>query len=92
MADRLIERTNKAGASLKPRVRYISQEIIRTKWIVLLESTQVMIQELLRSIELPVLAQHNAEPEKIDAQTVISSLKQTFGHPDSFDKNKLTNI
>ena len=62
---------------MRLQIKYISQDMIRSKWTTLDEDAQTRIEEILRSVELPVLARYTSEQKKIDAQDTVTSLTQT---------------
>ena len=64
--------------TLKPRVKHISHNTIKTKWTVLDEHTQVKVAAVFRSIELPVLARHASEQKKVEAQAILASVTRTW--------------
>ena len=64
--------------TLKPRVKHISHNTIKTKWKVLEEHTQVKVAAIFRSIELPVLARHASEQKKVEAQAILASVTRTW--------------
>lgn len=68
---------SKSAGSLEPRVKHVSKDIIRSKWMVLDGDVQVKVDELLRSIELPVLARYSSEQRKIEAQVALRSITRT---------------
>ena len=68
---------SKGAGSLKSRVEHISQDIIRSKWTVLDGDAQAKVEELLRSVELPVLAKYSSEQRKIEAQVALRSITET---------------
>ena len=67
----------KAANSFISRVKHVSQEVIRSKWAVLGEDTRAQVEELLRSVELPVLAHYSSEQGKIEAQLALRSITET---------------
>ena len=64
----------KSSESLRSRVKHVSQDIIHSKWTILGGDAQAKIEELLRSIELPVLAIYSSEQRKIEAQVALRSI------------------
>lgn len=69
---------SKGTGFLKPRVKHVSQDIIRSKWTILDGDAQAEIEELLRSVELPVLANYSSEQGKIRAQAALRSITGTL--------------
>ncbi|KAL9074265.1 MAG: hypothetical protein Q9161_002459 [Pseudevernia consocians] len=74
----MIGSVSKGAASLKSRVKHVSQDIIRSRWTVLGGDAQSKVEELLRSIELPVLSTYSSEQRKIEAQVVLRSITGTL--------------
>ena len=68
---------SKSVGSLEARVQHVSQDIIHSKWTVLDGDVQVKVDELLRSIALPVLARYSSEQRKIEAQVALRSITKT---------------
>ena len=60
-------------ASIEPQILHISQDVIRSTWKTLPDSTEQKVQELLRSVERPVIARHVGERAQIEAQVAIRS-------------------
>lgn len=77
ISKQLTGQRSKGAGSLKPRVKHVSQDIIRSKWTILDGDAQLKVDELLRSIELPVLARYSLEQRKIEAQTAVRSITRT---------------
>lgn len=65
---------------LEPQERYILQETIRSKWQVLSEPAQASIMQLFKSIEMPVLAIHQDERRRVEAQMALGSVIRTLGN------------
>ncbi len=63
----------KAFALLEPQFLHISQDVIRSTWKTLPNSTEQKVQELLRSVERPVIARHVGERAQIEAQAALRS-------------------
>ena len=63
----------KAFASIEPQLVHVSQNVIRSTWKTLPNPTEQKVQELLRSIESPVIARHVDERAQIEAQVAIRS-------------------
>ena len=63
----------KAFASIEPQLLHISQDVIRSTWKTLPNSTEQKVQELLRSVERPVIARHVGQRAQIEAQVAIRS-------------------
>ena len=61
---------------LKLRVKHISQNIIHSNWVVLDRDAQGKVEELLRSVELPVLANYPSEPRKVEAQVALRAITE----------------
>ncbi len=61
---------------MEPRIKYVSQDIICSKWATLDEDTQAKVETILHSAELPVLARHTSE-KKVEAQRALGSLTRT---------------
>ena len=55
-------------------MKHISQDIIRSKWTVLDADAQAKVEELLRSMELPILANYSSEQRKLEAQIALRSI------------------
>ena len=51
-----------------------SQNIMRSKWTTLNRDAQMKVEELLHSIELPVLATYSLEQRQVEAQLTLRSL------------------
>ncbi|KAL2041000.1 hypothetical protein N7G274_006458 [Stereocaulon virgatum] len=64
--------------TLKPRVKHISQNTIRTRWTVLDEDAQAKVAAIFHAIELPVLARHASEQKKVEAQAILASVTRTL--------------
>lgn len=62
---------------MEPRIKYVSQDIICSKWATLDEDTQAKVETILHSAELPVLARHTSEKKKVEAQRALGSLTRT---------------
>ena len=56
---------------------HVSQDIIRSKWTILNGDAQAKVEELLRSIDLPVLASYSLEQRKVEAQVALRSITGT---------------
>lgn len=63
---------------MKPKTKYISQAVVRSKWVILPEAAQLKAGEILHSIELPVLAKYTSDQKKIEAQRIVQSLIQMW--------------
>ena len=70
-------RPHKVYALLSPQIKYISQDVVQSKWKALPKSTEDNVKELFRSIERPVLASYVGKSRKIDAQQAIASIAGT---------------
>ena len=70
------QRDSKRFAMLKPRVRRIAEHTIKSKWTTLPSSAQDRVQELFRSVELPVLTRHRDERKRIEAQNALAAVKK----------------
>ena len=68
---------SKGTGSLKSRVKHVSQDIIRSKWTVLDGDAQAKVEELFRSIELPVLANYSSKQRKIKAHIALGAITGT---------------
>lgn len=55
-------------------MKHVSQDIIRSKWTVLDADAQAKVEELLRSTELPILANYSSEQRKLEAQVALRSI------------------
>ncbi|MCJ1408061.1 hypothetical protein MMC19_002134 [Ptychographa xylographoides] len=73
------EEPQQKRATLKPRVRYIHQDIIKTKWQVLPEQVQDRIQELFTVVQRPVIARVRDDRQRIEVQAALSSITRTLG-------------
>ncbi|MCJ1317621.1 hypothetical protein MMC15_002946 [Xylographa vitiligo] len=69
------------AAQLKPGLRYISQEIIKTKWEVLPEHMQQRVRELFVAAERPVMIRHPEDKKRIEAQAALSTVTRTLAEP-----------
>ncbi|KAL9138058.1 MAG: hypothetical protein Q9175_000711 [Cornicularia normoerica] len=69
---------SKGTGSLKSRVKHVSQDIIRSKWTVLDGDAQAKVEELFRSIELPVLANYSSKQRKIEAHVALGAITGTL--------------
>lgn len=74
----MIDRVSKRQRNLMPRIKHVSRDTILSRWTILDEDTQAKVQDVLRSVEMPVLARHISEQKKIKAQGAIGSLTQTY--------------
>lgn len=63
----------KAFALLEPQLLHISQDVIRSTWKTLPNSTEQKVQELLQSVERPVIARHVGERAQAEAQATLQS-------------------
>ncbi|MCJ1397831.1 hypothetical protein MMC11_001027 [Xylographa trunciseda] len=63
---------------LKPRFRYINQDVIKTKWEVLPENMQHRVRELFMAVERPILARQPGENMTIEAQAALSTVTKTL--------------
>ncbi|MCJ1259402.1 hypothetical protein MMC24_007239 [Lignoscripta atroalba] len=66
-------------AALRPRLRHVQQDVIKTKWEVLPESVQERVREVFKSVERPVIYKHREERRKIEAQVAVGSIVRTLG-------------
>ena len=71
--------TPRKFAALKPRFRYINQDVIKTKWEVLPEHVQRRVQEILVAGERPVIARLPEETKRIEAQAALGAITKTLG-------------
>lgn len=69
---------SKKFAALKPRLRYIPQDVIKNKWEVLPEHIQGRVRELFVAVGRPVITQYRDERRRIGAQAALSSIKRTL--------------
>ena len=65
---------------LEPQERYILQETVRSKWQLLSEPAQASIMQLFKSTEMPVLAIHEDERRRVEAQVALGSVIRTLGN------------
>ena len=65
-------------AVLKPRVKYIPQEIVRSKWKVIPEVVQDRVKEIFRSLERPVIMSHRDDGRRIEAQVAVGLITRTY--------------
>ncbi len=68
-----------AFALLEPQLLHISQDVIRSMWKTLPNSTEQKVQRLLRSIERPVIARHVGDRVQIEAQAALRSTIRSLG-------------
>lgn len=69
---------SKIPRSLKSLVKHVSQDIIHSKWSALDGDAQAKVEELLRSLELPVLSNYSSEQRKKEAQVALRSIFGTL--------------
>ncbi|MCJ1250155.1 hypothetical protein MMC30_007381 [Trapelia coarctata] len=70
---------SKKFAVLKPRLKYVRQDIIKNKWEVLPDHIQTRVKELFVAVGRPVITQYRDERRRIDAQTALSSITRKLG-------------
>jgi kinetochore protein Fta7 len=63
---------------LKPRLRYIHQDVIKHKWDVLPEPVQGRVTALFRSIERPVIVGHQDDRRRVEAQLALGTITRTW--------------
>ncbi|EPS28280.1 hypothetical protein POX_e07251 [Penicillium oxalicum] len=66
--------SQKRFAYLKPSVRRIPENTIKTKWSTLPESVQERIQDLFLSLERPVIVRQQNERKRIEAQSAVRAV------------------
>lgn len=67
---------------LKPRVRNIPENTIKSKWTALPESVQDRVNELFRAVELPVITRSRDERKRIEAQAALAAVKKKYVYSD----------
>lgn len=65
-------------ATLKPRIRHISEQTIKSKWTTLPESTQGKIKELFLSVELPVITRQRDEKKRTEVQSALATVRKKY--------------
>jgi hypothetical protein len=71
----------KRFAYLKPRVRRVAKRTIRSRWSTLPETAQERVQDILRSLERPVIMRHRDEHKRIEAQTAVELVARKYVEP-----------
>ena len=71
------DRMRSSLGPMKPRIKHVSQNTIRSKWTEPTENIQVKIGRILRSMDIPALARHTPEQKKIEAQRAMNALAQS---------------
>ncbi|MCJ1388412.1 hypothetical protein MMC18_001259 [Xylographa bjoerkii] len=66
------------SAALKPRLQYVNQDVIKTKWEVLPEHMQQLVRELFVAVERPVITRDSEEKRRIEAQEALSAVTKTL--------------
>ncbi|MCJ1432894.1 hypothetical protein MMC27_002252 [Xylographa pallens] len=66
------------AAKLKPRLRYINEDVIKTKWEVLPEHMQQQVRELFVAAERPIMTRHSEDKRKIEVQAALSTVTGTL--------------
>lgn len=70
--------SQKRFAYLKPSVRRIPENTIKTKWSTLPESVQERIQDLFLSLERPVIVRQQNERKRIEAQSAVRAVVKKY--------------
>ncbi|KAF3482808.1 uncharacterized protein GIQ15_02132 [Arthroderma uncinatum] len=70
---------NPPFAALKPRIRHINEETIKSKWTTLSDSTQEKVKQLFLSVELPVITRHRDEKKRVEAQSALATVRKNLG-------------
>lgn len=65
-------------ATLKPRIRHVSEQTIKSKWTTLPDSTQEKIKELFLSVELPVITRQRDEKKRNEAQSALATVRKKY--------------
>lgn len=65
-------------AILKPRLRYVPQEVVRSRWDVVPQSVHDRIRELLKLIEMPVIMSQGDGRMGVAAQVAVASVLRTW--------------
>ncbi|MCJ1382313.1 hypothetical protein MMC17_005426 [Xylographa soralifera] len=73
-----VQSPKRFAAHLKPRFRYINQNVIKTKWEVLPELMQQQVRELFVAVERPVITRHSEDKRRIEAQAALSTVTRTL--------------
>ncbi|KAM5432115.1 hypothetical protein MferCBS31731_007616 [Microsporum ferrugineum] len=66
-------------AALKPRIRHINEETIKSKWTTLPDSTQEKVKQLFLSVELPVITRNRDEKKRVEAQSALATVRKNLG-------------
>ncbi|EZF15949.1 hypothetical protein H112_05886 [Trichophyton rubrum D6] len=70
---------NNAPFALKPRIRHINEETIKSKWTTLPDSTQEKVKLLFQSVELPVITRNRDEKKRVEAQSALATVRKNLG-------------
>lgn len=70
---------NNAPFTLKPRIRHINEETIKSKWTTLPDSTQEKVKLLFQSVELPVITRNRDEKKRVEAQSALVTVRKNLG-------------
>ncbi|KAG8531047.1 uncharacterized protein KY384_004404 [Bacidia gigantensis] len=62
--------------NLLPRVQHVSQKTVEKKWAPLDPAAQQSIEQLIQSIQIPVLAKFPTEQNKAEAQELLQSIRR----------------
>lgn len=73
-------RESKRFTWLKPQVKNVSKQTIKSKWSSLPEPVQSKVRDLFRSLERPVIVRQRDERKKIEAQVALGSVVKTYGY------------
>ncbi|MCJ1472155.1 hypothetical protein MMC13_000802 [Lambiella insularis] len=63
---------------LKPRLRYIHQDVIKRNWRVLPEAVQSRVRELLVAVQRPVICRHREGKSREEAQEALNTVTRTL--------------
>lgn len=69
---------NKRYAHLKPRVRQVSQQTIKEKWIPLSEQAQGKVHDMFLAAERPVIVRQHNERKRIEAQSAVQAVVKKY--------------
>ncbi|KAK2873746.1 hypothetical protein FQN49_002109 [Arthroderma sp. PD_2] len=70
---------NPPFTALKPRIRHINEETIKSKWTTLPDTTQEKVKQLFLSVELPVITRHRDEKKRVEAQSALATVRKNLG-------------
>lgn len=73
-------RDSKRFAYLKPRVRYVAERTIKSKWSTLPEPVQEKVREMFRLLERPVIVRQRDERKRIEAQAAVAAVVKKYVH------------